>query len=98
MKSEDKLRPATEQDEEFAKANFDPSLSYEEWAAFNVHEFAMFSFHERQYRDYRLNEWIKGLADWLFKPDLPERLRAAREKYLTPEQIAEFEEFENEEL
>ena len=89
------VRPGTPEDERWACEHFDPSLSFEEWAAHNAHEFAMFSFHEIHFADRELHDWVQGLAEWLFAPRLGERLRSAREKYLTPDRIAEYEAHEN---
>ena len=91
----DLKRPASADDEEFARANFDTALPYDEWAARNLHNFALFNFDDREYADPELNRWLEGLAEWLFADGLQQRLRAAREKYLTHEQIAEYEAIEN---
>ena len=68
--------------------------SPEEFAARYGHEFAMFSFHERHYSRPGMNEWVHALAEIFLAPGLPERLRRLREKYLTPEEIRQAEEFE----
>ena len=54
----------------------------------------MFNFHNRRYGDPVLDRWIQGLAEWLFEPDLGARIDVARRKYLSPEKIVEYEEFE----
>ena len=69
-------------------------LSPEEFAARYGHEFAMFSFHERDYQRPGMNEWVRELAAFFFAPNLPERLRRVREKYLTADEIRHAEEHE----
>lgn len=69
-------------------------LSPEEFAARHGHEFATFNFHERRYRRAGMNEWVQQLAELFLAPGLPERLRRLREKYLTPEEIRQAEEYE----
>jgi hypothetical protein len=69
-------------------------LPPEEFAARYGHEFAMFNFHERNYKRPGMNEWVRALADFFLAPNLPERLRRAREKYLTAEEIQRAEEYE----
>jgi hypothetical protein len=45
-----------------------------------------------------MTEWVDALSAFLFADDLPRRLRAAREKYLTPEEIARVEECDRDSL
>ena len=45
-----------------------------------------------------MTEWVDRLAAFFFAPDLPKRMRAAREKYLAPEEIARVEAHEREPL
>jgi hypothetical protein len=66
-------------------------LSPEEFAARYGHEFATFNFHERNYKRPGMNEWVRELAEFFLAPDLPNRLRRAREKYLTAEEIQQVE-------
>ncbi len=73
-------------------------LTAEEFAARFGHEFPLFNFDNFQYRTAGMTEWVDGLAAFFFAPHLPARLRAAREKYLTPEEIAEAEAYERDPL
>ena len=73
-------------------------LSAEEFAARFAHEFALFNFYNYQYRTPGMTEWVDSLAAFFFAPDLPARLRALREKYLSPEEIARVEAHEREPL
>jgi hypothetical protein len=80
--------------ERWALSHFRLDLSAEEFAARFGHEFALFSFDNYQYRTPGMTEWVDALAAFFFADDLPMRLRAARQKYLTPEEIARFEAYE----
>jgi hypothetical protein len=73
-------------------------LTAEEFAARFGHEFPLFNFDNFQYRTEGMTEWVDRLAAFFFAPDLPGRLRAAREKYLTSEEIAEAEAYERDPL
>lgn len=77
--------------ERTALALFRLDLSAEEFAARFGHEFAMFSFDQHRYRTPGMTEWVDRLAAFFFAADLAGRLRAAREKYLTPEEISRVE-------
>jgi hypothetical protein len=84
--------------ERMALSLFRLDLSAEEFAARFAHEFAMFNFDRFQYRTPGMTEWVDRLAAFFFAPDLPTRLRAVREKYLAPEEIARVEAHEREPL
>jgi hypothetical protein len=77
--------------ERHALSFFRLDLSAEEFAARFGHEFAMFNFDGYRYRTPGMTEWVDRLAAFFFAADLPRRLRTAREKYLTPEEIARVE-------
>ena len=64
------------------------TLSPEEYAAREAHRWLIFGFGEFVYADPDLNEWIHTLDDIFASPD---RLLAARRKYLSAEEIAEIE-------
>ena len=90
----DKYPPAPESREEHALQIFPyKEMSPEEYAARNAHDWLCFSFDEYIYNNSELNEWIHTLGDIFFTKGA---VRAAREKYLTREQIAAVEERENE--
>ena len=72
------------------------ALPPEEFAARYGHEFAMFNFHERNYKRPVMNEWVQELARLFLGPGLPERLRQLREKHLTAEEIRQAEDDERE--
>ena len=74
----------------FRRLEFSP----EEFAARFGHEFAMFNFHEHEYQRPGMNAWVQQLAEIFLAPGLPQRLRSLREKYLTPEEIRQAEEYE----
>lgn len=80
--------------EKFALSIFRLELSAEEFAAREGHNFALFNFDNYRYRTPGMTQWVDNLAAYFFAPDLPGRLRAAREKYLSPTEIAEIEAFE----
>jgi hypothetical protein len=84
--------------ERFALSVFRFDLTAEEFAARFGHEFPLFNFDSFQYRTPGMTEWVDRLAAFFFAPDLPARLRAAREKYLTPEEIARVEAYERDPL
>lgn len=80
--------------EQHALSLFRLDLSAEEFAARFGHEFATFNFDRFAYRTSGMTEWVDQLAAFFFATDLAGRLRAAREKYLTADEIAEVEAFE----
>jgi len=82
--------------ERWALSLFRLELSAEEFAARFAHEFMVFNFHNLQYRTPGMTEWVDRLAAFFFAPDLPTRLRAAREKHLPPDEIARVEAHERE--
>jgi hypothetical protein len=94
----DSRRVANPEYERWALSLFRLDLSAEEFAARFAHEFVLFNFDNFQYATPRMTEWVDALAAFFFAPDLPTRLRAAREKYLTPEEIARVEAHEREPL
>jgi hypothetical protein len=85
---------ATPQYEKDALTRFRLDLSAEEFAARFGHQFAMFNFGRYTYRTVGMTEWVDNLAAFFFANDLAGRLRAAREKYLTNDEIARVEAFE----
>ncbi len=85
---------ATPQYEQDALSRFRLNLSPEEFAARFAHRFALFNFQKYRYRTPGMTEWVDRLSAFFFAEGLPARLRAAREKYLTDEEIAKVEAFE----
>ena len=77
--------------ERFALAIFRLDLSAEEFAARFGHQFALFNFARYRYQTPGMTHWVDQLSDFFFAPDLPARLRAVREKYLTSDEIARVE-------
>ena len=67
------------------------TMSPEEYATREGHNWFCFSFGEYIYADARLNEWIHTLDDIFFTPG---RLAEVRQQYLTPEEIKQAEERE----
>jgi hypothetical protein len=90
----DERRLVTPEIERETLTHFRLDVSPEEFAARFGHEFATFNFHKYRYPTPGVTEWIDQLAAFFLEPGLPARLRAAREKYLTPEEIAWVEKFE----
>jgi hypothetical protein len=84
--------------ERWALAKFRLELSAEEFAARFAHEFVLFNFEKTRYVTPGMTEWVDALSAFFFADDLPGRLRAAREKYLTPAEIASVEEYERDPL
>jgi hypothetical protein len=84
--------------ERWALSLFRLELSAEEFAARFGHEFVLFNFDKVQYHTPGMTEWVDALSAFFFADDLPGRLRAAREKFLTPEEIARVEEYERDPL
>jgi hypothetical protein len=84
--------------EQHASSLFRFDLSAEEFAARFAHEFVLFNFDRFRYRTPGMTEWVDRLAAFFFAEDLPGRLRAARVKYLTPEEIARVEAHERDPL
>jgi hypothetical protein len=88
-------RPLASPDHERqALSLFRLDLSAEEFAARFGHQFTTFNFDRYTYRTSGMTEWADALSQFFFADDLPRRLRAAREKYLTPSEIAVVEAFE----
>jgi len=85
---------ATPEYEQDALSRFRLNLSAEECAARFGHHFALFNFQKYQYRTPGMTEWVDRLSAFFFAPGLQARLRAAREKYLTSDEIAQVEKFE----
>lgn len=83
--------PEYEQD---ALSRFRLDLSAEEFAARFGHHYALFQFDKYRYRTPGMTEWVDQLSAFFFAPDLQARLRAAREKYLSEEELAKVEAFE----
>jgi hypothetical protein len=77
-----------------ALSRFRLELSTEEFAARFAHEFALFNYDRFRYRTLGMTGWVDSLATFFLSDGLPARLRSAREKYLTPEEIAEVEAYE----
>ena len=69
-------------------------LSAEEFAARFGHQFAIFNFDSYTYRTAGMTGWVDRLSAFFFADDLAGRLRAAREKYLTRDELARVEAFE----
>jgi hypothetical protein len=84
--------------ERWAQSLFRLELSAEEFVARFGHEFVLFNLDKVQYRTPGITEWVDTLSTFFFADNLPERLRAAREKFLTPEEIARVEEYERDAL
>ena len=85
---------ATPEYEQDALSRFRLDLSSEEFAARFGHHFAMFNFDRFRYRTPGMTEWVDQLSAFFFADGLPARLRAAREKYLTAEELAQVEAIE----
>jgi hypothetical protein len=69
--------------DEAVRSFFSPAdlqLSPEEYTARHAHEWALFSFHLRAYRDPVLGAWVRRLGELLFDPAAVE---AARLRFLT---------------
>jgi hypothetical protein len=73
--------------ERWALSKFRLELSAEEFAARFAHAFVLFNFDKFRYTTPGMTEWVDALSAYFFADDLPRRLRAAREKYLTPEEM-----------
>ena len=71
----------------------DREMSPEEYAARHGHEHYLFSFHNYQYENAILNEWIQQLAAIFFTPGALDR---CREQFLTPEEISTVKAIEQE--
>ena len=67
------------------------TMSPEEYATREGHNWFCFSFGEYIYGDPQLNEWIHTLDDIFFTPG---RLTEVRQQYLSPEEIKQAEESE----
>ena len=80
--------------EQHALSLFRLEMSAEEFAARFGHQFATFNFDNYRYRTSGMTEWVDRLSAFFFADDLSTRLRAAREQYLTPEEIERVEAFE----
>jgi hypothetical protein len=78
-----------EEGDEIVKLMFseaDLALSPEEYAARHAHEWGCFSFHKYRFRDPALGAWIRRLGEIL---DDEEEIQRCRERFLTPEELAE---------
>jgi hypothetical protein len=64
----------------------DLQLSPEEYAARNAHRFLNFALHRYRYRDPALGAWVRRFAEVIFNRDELER---CRERFLTPEELAD---------
>lgn len=79
-----------EEADEMALALFSPEdlkRSPEEYAARRGHLWGCFSLHRFRYHDPVLGAWVRRLGDILFSHD--NELERCRQKYLTPEELAE---------
>lgn len=85
---------ATPEYEKNALTRFRLDLSPEEFAARFGHHFTIFNFDKYTYRTVGMTDWVDQLSTFFFADDLAGRLRAAREKYLTQDEIARLEAFE----
>jgi hypothetical protein len=85
---------ATPEYEKEALTRFRLDLSAEEFAARFGHQFAMFNFDGYTYRTAGMTEWVDQLSAFFFADDLAGRLRDARERYLTQDEIVRVEAFE----
>src|SRR5687767_3258603 len=89
---------ASEEQEKHALSLFRLDLSPEEYAARHAHEFMTFSFGRWSYRHPGMTEWVQELDAFFFAPDLLTRLRAVRERYLSPAEIEAVEAHERDPL
>jgi hypothetical protein len=64
----------------------DLQMSPEEYAARHAHEWGCFSFHLWSFRDPALGAWFRRLGEILFTEGEVER---CRQRFLTPEELAE---------
>jgi hypothetical protein len=79
-----------------AQQCFSPSdlqRSPEEYAARHAHEWACFALHRYRYRDSALGAWVRRLGEILATEDEVER---CRQRFLTPEELAEVQKQETE--
>jgi hypothetical protein len=91
----DDIRPiATPEREKYARSLFRLDLSVEEYAARYAHKFALFNFQKCRYETPGMTAWVDQLAAFFSAPDLPRRLRAVRERFLSAEEIEEVEAYE----
>ena len=70
-------------------------MSAEEYAARESQKWICFGFDDFIYENPAFNEWIHTLGDILFTPG---RVKEARKKYLSEEEIEKIESAENEAL
>lgn len=73
----------------------DLKKSPEEYAARHAHEWGNFNFHLCRFRDPALGAWVRRFAEVFASGDELERWRA---KYLTPDEVAEVNRREVEDL
>jgi hypothetical protein len=64
----------------------DLQMSPEEYAARQAHNWACFSAHRYHYQDAALGAWVRRLGEILFDP---EELERCRQRFLTPEELAD---------
>jgi hypothetical protein len=64
----------------------DLKMSPEEYAARQAHRWGCFSLHRYRYRDPELAGWIGRLAEILFTEG---ELQRCRQRFLTPDELAE---------
>jgi len=64
----------------------DLRMSPEEYAARQAHNWALFSAHLYRYRDAALGAWVRRLGEILSSEEEVER---CRQRFLTPEELAD---------
>lgn len=89
---------ATSAQEERARSLFQLELDAQEYAARHAHKFVLFNFNKYRYATPGMTEWVDRLAEFFVAPDLQGRLRAARERFLSPAEIERVEAFERDPL
>ncbi len=75
--------------DELARAFFSEAelrMSPDEYAARNIHTWLLFSLDLHPYRDPALGAWVRRVGEVFKDPDERDR---CRQRYLTPEEIAE---------
>lgn len=73
----------------------DLALSPEEYAAHQAHNWVCFSYHLYRYRDSKLGAWVRRLGEILASA---EEIEDCRQRFLTPEALAEVRRQEAEEF
>jgi hypothetical protein len=84
--------------EAWALRLFKLEMAPDEYAARFGHEFVLFSFANYRYTRPGLTEWVQRLGDIFFKRNGAPTLRELRQRFLSHEEMAEVERYEEEPL